>query len=72
MKYRVIERKRKTGEVKYFIEQYDDETRDWYVIMDENDEVLIFGELEEAKEFVEHLREIDEVLEAEENVVYEL
>ena len=72
MKYRIVERKKKNGAVKYFVHEQEPESKEWFEILDENDDVVSFGELEKAKQFVEYLRGIDESLDEEEKVICEL
>lgn len=71
MKYRVIEKTLRSGVIYQVLEQ-EPESKQWMEILNEEDEVLEFNSLGEAKEFVDYLREINATLEEKENVVYEV
>jgi hypothetical protein len=60
------------GEKKYRVNEKDPESNQWCDLLNEDDEVLEFDDVEEAKGFIEYLREIDKSLEQTENVVYEV
>ncbi len=70
MKYRVVEKKY-GQKVLYQVQEQEPESKQWMELLNDEDEVLEFTSLEDAKGFVEYLREINETLEQLEKVVYE-
>ena len=71
MKYRVVEKS--YGEnVLYQVQEKEPESKEWMELLDDEDNVLEFTNLESAKEFVGYLREINETLQKTEKVVYEV
>ena len=68
MKYRVVEEKGR-----YVVQEKESAEFDWCVLLDEEDNVLSFNELEEAKSFCAYLKEINaELNERKPNVVCEI
>jgi hypothetical protein len=68
MKYRVVEEG-----VRYVVQEKESGETEWCELMDEEDNVLSFAELEDAKFFCEYLKEINDTLkEKKPNVLYEI
>lgn len=70
MKYRVVEKKY-GQKVLYQVQEQEPESKQWMELLNDEDEVLEFTELDDAKEFVDYLREINETLDHLDKVVYE-
>ncbi len=68
MKYRVVEQ-----DGRYVVQEKETLADEWCELMDEEDNVLSFAELEDAKFFCEYLKEINDALkEKKPNVLYEI
>lgn len=57
---------------KYQVQEQEPESKQWMEILNDEDELLEFYTLEDAKEFIEYLREINASLAEKDNVVYEV
>lgn len=72
MKYRVVEKHLRTG-VSYQVQEQEPESKHWMDLLNEEDEVLEFTSLEDAKGFADYLRDIDKTLnENNDIVIYEV
>jgi hypothetical protein len=68
LKYRVVEENER-----YVVQERESGETEWCELLDEEDNVLSFSELEQAKEFCEYLKNINaELNERKPNVVCEL
>lgn len=72
MKYRVVEKHLRTG-VSYQVQEQEPESKQWMDLLNEEDKVLEFTCLEDAKAFADYLHDIDNTLsENNDIVIYEV